>query len=167
MINFLYWLLDKLAYFKVTQNHFDAKLPVKADSGSAGYDIFSIEHREIPQGERQLVNTGISVEIPRAFYLRCAPRSGLSCKGIDVGAGVIDSSYRGDIKVLVINNSSETFIVNRGDKIAQLIMERCANVQPVNVLKLSETERGSGSFGSTDKTPEYNEHKVDEEFEMY
>ena len=76
-------------------------MPVKADFG---YDIFSSESFMLYAGQRQLVSIGISTKFSKNFYLRIAPRSGMSVKGIDVGAGVIDSSYRGEIKVLLINN---------------------------------------------------------------
>lgn len=146
-----YSLLDKLSYFKVILTHADSKLPQKAEPGSAGYDVFSVENCEIAPSKRSLVSIGLSIEIPSNCYLRCAPRSGLSCKGIDIGAGVIDSSYRGEIMVLMINNSPDVFSIKTGDKIAQLIMERCLNVQPVIVESLSDSLRGENGFGSTDE----------------
>ena len=73
----------------------------------------------------------------------------MSVKGIDVGAGVIDSSYRGEIKVLLINNSKENFVVNPGDRIAQLILERCSNAKIIVTDSLGFTSRGQNGFGST------------------
>lgn len=150
VIDFFYDILDYLTVFKVKLLYFDSFEPYKADPGSAGYDVFSVENLEILPRTRQLVKIGISIQIPRNYYLRCAPRSSLSVKGIDVGAGVIDSSYRGEVCVLLINNSENPFIVKVGDKIAQLIMERCSNTNILVSSYLTNTSRGSGGFGSSD-----------------
>ena len=149
VVNGLYSLINKFITFKVVLLNKNAKLPVKADSGCAGYDIFSSESFILYAGKRQLVSTGISTEFSKDFYLRVAPRSGMSVKGIDVGAGVIDSSYRGEIKVLLINNSDINQQFKTGDKIAQVILERCSNTIILETDILSETERGYGGFGST------------------
>ena len=149
LINSIYELINKSTTFKVRVVDKNAIIPQKADYGCAGYDVYSVETFIIPPGKRQLVRIGIKSEITRNFYLRVAPRSGLSVKGIDIGAGVIDSSYRGEIKVLVINNSPDDFHVDCGSKIAQLIFERCSNPKIELVDELSETERGYGGFGSS------------------
>jgi len=125
-----------------------AKVPTKADPGAAGYDIYATESVEIEPGTRVLVSTGLSVSFDKG-YLRIAPRSGLSVRGIDVGAGVIDSSYRGEIKVLLINNSKDPYFVKRGDRIAQGIFEKCYSVEFEVVDNLDLTDRGSGGFGSS------------------
>uniref|UniRef100_A0A6C0AYI2 dUTP diphosphatase n=1 Tax=viral metagenome TaxID=1070528 RepID=A0A6C0AYI2_9ZZZZ len=151
LLNALYSFINYNTTFKVKRLHQDAKVPQKADSGCAGYDIFSVDQIKLAPGERSLVATGISTEISKEYYLRVAPRSGLAVKGIDIGAGVVDSSYRGEIKVLVINNSGSDYLVEFGSKIAQLVLERCGDA-PVQVVDiLSETERGYGGFGSTGK----------------
>jgi len=134
---------------KVKKLHADAKIPFKADSGCAGYDVFSTESVEIYSKTRKLVCTGLSTEFSNRYYIRVAPRSGLSVKGIDIGAGVIDSSYRGEIKILMINNSDSTFYLDKGSKIAQLIMETCESPEIQLCSTLSETTRGEGGFGST------------------
>jgi dUTP pyrophosphatase len=150
ILEFLYNFIDRATYFKVNLLNVYAKTPKKADIGSAGYDLYSVDDIAIEAHERRLVSTGISVEIPRYYYLRVAPRSGLSVKGIDVGAGVIDSSYRGEVKVLLINNSDKVYFVQQGDRVAQLIMERCSNTNiVVSDEQLSATERGESGFGST------------------
>lgn len=150
IIDWLYNFIDRGSYFKVNLLHVSAKIPKKADIGAAGYDLYSVDDIAIEANERKLVSTGISVEIPRYYYLRVAPRSGLSVKGIDVGAGVIDSSYRGEVKVLLINNSDKVYFVQQGDRVAQLIMERCSNTNIiVSDEQLSATERGESGFGST------------------
>jgi len=148
----IYKLLDRTTYLKVKLLDFNSKEPVKADKGSAGYDVFATMKVVVPVGSRALIPLGISTEIPDYCYIRVAPRSGTSLKGIDVGAGVIDSSYRGEIKVLLINNSKNDYEVNVGDKIAQLILERCSNSKVQVVKILTDTERGSGGFGSTRNT---------------
>ena len=127
----------------------DARIPYRAEPGSAGYDVFCTKPIEIYPGTRQLVPTGISTEFLKNYYLRVAPRSGISLKGIDIGAGVIDSSYRGEIKVLIINNSESTLTFPKGTKIAQLIMENCQEplITVSNFLNVSE--RNENGFGST------------------
>lgn len=127
----------------------DSRIPYRAEPGSAGYDVFSTKPIEIYPGTRQLVSTGISTEFSKSYYLRVAPRSGLSLKGIDIGAGVIDSSYRGEIRVLFINNSETTLTFPKGTKIAQLIMERCE--EPLIIVSnfLNVSQRNENGFGST------------------
>jgi dUTP pyrophosphatase len=149
--NAIYSLINYNTKFKVKLLNKDAQVPKKADSGCAGYDVFSTVTVSLQPGTRQLIPIGISTEISKEYYLRVAPRSGLSVKEIDVGAGVIDSSYRGEIKVLLINNNSTYFDINKGDKIAQLILERCSDAKIEVTDFLSETERGYGGFGSTGK----------------
>jgi dUTP pyrophosphatase len=149
IFNAIYSFINYNTTFKVKLINKDAQVPKKADSGCAGYDVFSIDQVIIEPGKRQLISTGISAEVSNESYLRVAPRSGLSVKGIDIGAGVVDSSYRGEIKVLVINNSEANFMVEKGMKIAQLVLERCGDPVVKVVDILSETERGYGGFGST------------------
>ena len=129
-----------------------ARLPKRADEGAAGYDLTSIENISIPPRSRSLISTGLSIQLPMYSYGRIAPRSGLSVKGLDVGAGVIDESFRGIIKVLLINNNDKDFVVNVGDRIAQLLVEPIyyPDVEHVKSLDdLSSTTRGDGGFGST------------------
>ncbi|GAX86332.1 hypothetical protein CEUSTIGMA_g13744.t1 [Chlamydomonas eustigma] len=119
---------------------------------SVGYDISSCINTVIPHGFRMLVDTGIVIScMPCGTYCRIAPRSGLALKGIDVVAGVVDPDYRGSIKVLLVNNSDQPFTVNVGDRIAQLILERCETpeVRVVSSGLLQKTERDSNGFGST------------------
>jgi dUTP pyrophosphatase len=127
----------------------DAKVPTKADPGAAGYDIYSTESVEISPSSRMLVSTGLSVSFKPGMYLRIAPRSGLSVRGIDVGAGVIDSSYRGEIKVLLINNSVDPIFLKKGDRIAQGIFEKYYDPDIHIVDILPSSERGLGGFGSS------------------
>ena len=149
IINSIYEFINNATPFKVRVVDKNAIIPQKADYGCAGYDVYSVESLIIQPGKRQLVRIGIKSEITRNFYLRVAPRSGLSCKGIDIGAGVVDSSYRGEIKVLMINNSDDDYFVAMNDRIAQLVMERCSNPTIQVCAFLSNSSRGDRGFGST------------------
>lgn len=153
---------------KLTQN---AKLPVKAKSGDAGYDLFATEYTIINPGERKLISTGIAVEIPYGYYGRIAPRSGLALKsGIDVLGGVVDCGYHGEVGVILINlnlpsnihnisdkektysslfGDANKFVVKPGDRIAQIIIEQCLDLKVIEVNELEKTERGECGFGST------------------
>ena len=112
--------------------------------------MYAAEEMIIEPGQRGLIKTNIAVSIPESYYGRVAPRSGLSYKkGLDVLAGVIDSDYRGDIGVILLNTGSETFKANLGDRIAQLIIEKCHKASWKEVNDLSDSVRSSGGFGST------------------
>lgn len=118
-----------------------------APDGGSGFETITIK-----PGERKLIKTGIAVSVPPGHYGRVAPRSGLAYKsGMDVMAGVIDEDYRGDVGVILINLGDKDFIVHHGDRIAQLITERCTRCVLRTVDKLSDTARGAGKFGSTGK----------------
>jgi dUTP pyrophosphatase len=135
---------------RIILNNSDARVPCKATSESAGFDIYACEELTIPVGKRGLVNTGFSMAFKGNMYARISPRSGLAVRGIDVGAGVVDSDYRGPVKVLLINNSQEDFKVMVGDRIAQMIFELHAVDASFNLVDaLEDTERASGGFGST------------------
>ena len=109
-----------------------------------------MEDCSIPHGGRLLVGTGVAVVLPMNVYGRVAPRSGLTVKhGILVGAGVIDPDYTGEIKVALFNLGDAPFEIKKGDRIAQLILERCETPYVREITEIRETERGSGGFGST------------------
>ena len=126
-------------------------LPTRGTEYSAGLDMSASHDAVVHPGERKLISTGIIVEFPPRTYGRISARSGLSLKGIDIGAGTIDPDYTGIIKVLIINNGKDNFIINSGDKIAQLIVEEYRHVTPYLTTEISVTERGSQGFGSTGK----------------
>lgn len=130
-----------------------AKTPFRANKTDAGADLCSAEDAIITPLERKAIGTGISIEIPEGYYGRIAPRSGLAYKnGIDVLAGVVDSSYRGEIKVILFNTDKENnFEIKKGERIAQLIIEDHFNFEFDVVEELTYTERGFGGFGSTGK----------------
>jgi dUTP pyrophosphatase len=127
----------------------NSKAPQRATAGAAGYDLYAAESKVITKGERSLVSTGVALAIPAGHYGRIAPRSGLSVKGIDVGAGVIDCDYRGEVKALLINNGKDDFEVLEGDRIAQLLVTKVETPDIVVVDDLNSTTRGEGGFGST------------------
>ncbi len=131
-----------------------AKMPSYGSEYSAGMDICSCEKVVIPSHGRALINTGFSISMPPQYmdkyYLRIAPRSGLAVKnGLTTGAGVIDSDYRGVVKVLVFNHGDEDYLVNVGDRIAQMIMEQIKRPNFVEVESHEETNRGNNGFGSS------------------
>ena len=141
-----------------------AQVPVYGSQFAAGMDLFSAVELVVPPQTRKLVSTGISVswetqegewdEHPEKYYLRIAPRSGLSVKSnIDIGAGVVDSDYRGEIFVCFINNSlDKPYTIQQGDKIAQMILTRFDQFKEVVLVEdHTETDRGTGGFGSTGK----------------
>lgn len=127
-----------------------ASLPARASLHDAGADLCCVEAFTLAPGERRLIPTGLALEIPPGCYGRVAPRSGLAVRqGIDTMAGVIDSAYRGELQVLLINLSSESASFEAGARIAQLIIERIALADYEWAEALSETVRGEGGFGST------------------
>ena len=138
--------------FKVKLLSETAKAPSRQSERAAGYDLYSSEDTKISPYERNLVPLGIAVAIPSGYYGRIAPRSGLSVKhSLDIGAGVIDEDYRGEVKVILFNHGSKEFIVNNKDRIAQMILVPVLKVDFEEVDDLPETVRGSGGFGSTGK----------------
>jgi len=128
----------------------NAKVPMRVTSGSAGYDLYSTETLTLLPGERKLVGTGLSIKLPEGTYGRIAPRSGMAVKYIDVCAGVIDSDFRNQVKVLLQNaHTQNSYEINCGDRIAQLILESIVTPEVREVEELDQTERGMGGFGST------------------
>ena len=139
--------------FGVKKLSYDAILPTRGSDGSVGYDLYSVEDAIVPcQAGNAIVGTGIAVRIPDGWYGRVAPRSGLAAKHcIDVGAGVIDPDYTGEVKVVLFNRGFDNFEIKKGDRIAQLILERCETPHIKEIGLLEETLRGSDGFGSTGK----------------
>jgi dUTP pyrophosphatase len=127
-----------------------ATLPERGSAQAAGLDIFSIEEVVIEPMQRALVCTGLAVAIPEGYYGRVAPRSGLATKqGLDVLAGVIDSDYRGELCCLLYNTGDVRIQLPAQSKICQLILEKIITPIAVWADEISDTERGSGGFGST------------------
>jgi dUTP pyrophosphatase len=137
--------------------HFDGlDLPAYETSGSAGMDVRAAVPEDAPivlqPGARDMVPTGLSVAIPEGYEIQVRPRSGLAAKhGLTClnTPGTIDSDYRGEIKVILINLGSEAFTIKRGERIAQLVLAPVTQLGWQQVSELGETERGAGGFGST------------------
>ena len=127
-------------------------LPAYATEGAAGMDVLSAEDVVLEPGVRHAVATGLSIAIPRGYEIQVRPRSGLAFKfGVTVPntPGTIDSDYRGELKVLMINHGSEPFPIKRGERVAQLVLAPVTQAAWLEVDDLDETARGSGGFGST------------------
>lgn len=147
----------------------EAKAPIRGSKGAAGYDLSCLEDFTLLPGERKLLKTGLAISIPEQTYARVAPRSGNAYKaGIDVLAGVIDEDYRGDVGVILLNTSkgpgllesiklmlgmqaqpSNTYSAQKGDRIAQLVLEKISTPETQEVIDFEDTQRGEGGFGST------------------
>ena len=125
------------------------RLPTRGSEEAAGLDLYASQTCTLLPHTRKLVPTGIKVRLPIGTYGRIAPRSGLSLKGLDTAAGVIDRDYTGEIKVMLVNNSLHDFTVKANDRVAQLIIERMATVDIEKVDKLDATSRGAQGIGST------------------
>jgi dUTP pyrophosphatase len=127
-------------------------LPAYATSGAAGMDVVSAESVTIAPGARHAVATGLALAIPAGYEIQVRPRSGLALKhGITVPntPGTIDSDYRGEMKVILINLGTEPFVIARGDRVAQLVLAPVVQAAWSEVAELDATERGEGGFGST------------------
>lgn len=126
--------------------------PAHATSGAAGADLVSAEDITIAPGEIQAIATGLALAIPQGFEGQVRPRSGLALKyGVTVlnAPGTIDSDYRGEVKIILINHGKKAFVVSRGDRIAQLVIAPVTHVSFQPVAELDETQRGTAGFGST------------------
>jgi dUTP pyrophosphatase len=135
--------------FKVKKIAADAVLPTKHTPTDAGIDIYTNETYTLRPGERHMFSTGLSIEFPEGYVALLWDRSGLGSKGIHRLAGVIDSSYRGEWKVVLLNTTDEPFEIKQGDKIIQCIMQKFEPVEISEVAELSDTERGASGFGSS------------------
>jgi dUTP pyrophosphatase len=127
-------------------------LPAYATKGAAGMDVVSAEDVTLAPGARHAVATGLAMAIPQGYEIQVRPRSGLALKhGISVPntPGTIDSDYRGELKVILINLGSQPFVIARGDRVAQLVLAPVVQAGWDEVAQLDATERGAGGFGST------------------
>ena len=127
-------------------------LPAYATAHAAGMDVVAAEDLDLAPGQRHAVATGLRVAIPEGYEIQVRPRSGLALKhGITVPntPGTIDSDYRGELKVILINHGAEPFAIARGDRVAQLVLAPVTRAAWSEVDELDETQRGAGGFGST------------------
>jgi dUTP pyrophosphatase len=137
-----------LKFKRLCQN---AKVPTRGSDGAAGYDLYSVETVAIPPHSRALIKTGLSVKIPDGHYGRIASRSGLAQReSADVCAGVVDQDYRGEVGVLIHNaDPLRCLLLRAGERVAQLILEKCSILPLEEVEDLDVTSRNNGGFGST------------------
>lgn len=146
----------KIKIKRLSQDYLDVPLPHYATAGSAGMDIRAAVRDEVilHPGKVELIPTDISVEIPVGYEIQVRPRSGLAANhaiGILNSPGTIDSDYRGEVKIIMMNFGKEEFKISRGDRIAQLIVSKVYKAQIEEVENLNSTKRGKGGFGHTGK----------------
>lgn len=144
-------LETKLKFKKLNPS---AKIPSYATENSAGFDFYTIEDVEIEPGKTAMVKTGLSVEIPEGYFMGILPRSSTGLKTplrLSNSMGVIDSDYRGEIMLLFTNTGNETFKIESNTRLAQGIIFPVFQIEIIESEELSETERGTGGFGSTGK----------------
>lgn len=135
----------------------DVELPVYATPEAAGMDVRAAIESEytLNPGEYGLISTNISVEIPKGYEIQVRPRSGLAAKhGVTIlnAPGTIDSDYRGEVKIILINHGKEPFVIKRGERIAQLVLSKVYHASLVEVDDLNSTIRNEGGFGHTGRT---------------
>ena len=137
----------------VRRLHPDARLPLRAHDDDAGHDLHSVEAVTLAPGERAIVATGLAIELPEGHAGWVVPRSGLAARhGIAIvnAPGLIDPGYRGEVRVLLLNTDrADSFEIEVGDRIAQLLVTPFAPAEPVEAGELDQTGRGAGGFGSS------------------
>ena len=139
---------------KIKKIDSSAVIPKYQTSQAAGFDLHALGGYTIEAGERALVGTGLAMALDEGYELQIRPRSGLAYKnGVTVlnTPGTIDSDYRGEIKVLLMNHSDEVFKVEAGERVAQAVLKAVIQADIITVDELDDTERGAGGFGSTGK----------------
>jgi dUTP pyrophosphatase len=136
---------------KVNKIHPDARLPQYSHKGDAGLDLFSSVDCVLKKGEVKPIPSGIRMAIPEGHVGLIWDKSGVSLKGVHRLAGVIDSGYRGEVRVVMVNFGEETFVIKKGMKIAQLLIQPVMEVEVVEAEELEKTSRGKNGFGSTGK----------------
>ncbi|MEY3278690.1 MAG: hypothetical protein RLZZ426_1176 [Actinomycetota bacterium] len=137
----------------ITRLHPEAVLPRYAHHGDAGADLTSVEDLELKPGQRHAVSTGLAMSLPIGYVALLHPRSGLALKhgiGMVNSPGTIDAGYRGELKVILINHDPiNIFTINKGDRIAQMVIQKVESASFVEVDQLTDSDRGEGGFGST------------------
>lgn len=141
-----------MSMLRVKHLHSDARSFERKSAFAAGHDIYSLQEAVVPARGSVLVSTGIAIQLPENTYGQIAPRSGLSVKGIDVGAGIIDEDYRGEIKVLLRNQSDEDILLQKQERIAQLLVLPVIYPIVVTTNELDDSVRGETGFGASGRT---------------
>ena len=127
-----------------------ATIPTRGSESAAGWDLYASQECVVPARGKALVSTDIAIAVPVGYYGRVAPRSGMAWKKhTDIGAGVIDSDYRGPIGVVLFNHADEVLQIKTGDRVAQLIIEQISTAPLTEVENLDDTVRGEDGYGST------------------
>lgn len=137
----------EVKFKKLSQN---AKLPSYSTEGSAGMDVYSIQHGVIPATERKIFSTGIAIELPTGTFAKLESRSGFALRnGLSCLSGVIDQDYRGELRVILQNHGKDPIMITKGMRIAQLVVIPLITLKVTEVVELSLTQRGDKGFGST------------------
>ena len=151
--NLIMLFLENILQIKLSRSSSSTdvvKKPMKAYINSAGYDLFADESIKVSPNSRALISTGLKMQIPKGYYGQISPRSGLALKnGVVAFSGTVDSRYLGVVYVLLFNFSSENFLVEKGNRIAQMIFKKCENVSFSFENFNFNSERGVGAFGSS------------------
>jgi dUTP pyrophosphatase len=134
---------------KVQLLHPDAKLPSRAKSGDAGWDVYAVGGCEIPPGRTRKIPLGIALEPPTGYWYKAFTRSSTAAAEVSVDGGVLDSGYRGEVSILLYNHSRDPITILRGDRVAQFVEMRLPDCEMMPADSLSATDRGGGGFGST------------------
>lgn len=142
--------MDDKILLKVKKLTSNAYIPTRGSDKAAGCDLSSAYDYIIEPYGKMIIKTDIAVEIPHGHYGRIAPRSGMTWKfHTDIGAGVIDLDFRGNVGIVLFNHSENELIISKGDKIAQLILEKISIPEIIECTELNDTKRGENGFGST------------------
>ena len=151
--NLIMLFLENILQIKLSRSSSSTDVvekPMKAYINSAGYDLFADESIEVSPNSRALISTGLKMQIPKGFYGQISPRSGIALrKGVVAFSGTVDSGYLGIVYVLLFNFSSENFLVEKGNRIAQMIFKKCENVSFSFENLTFDSERGVKGFGSS------------------
>ena len=138
--------MENIAVEKLNENSI---LPSRSHCDDAGLDLYAAEGFVIEPGQGKMVSTGIAMEIPKGYVGMIADRSSMAKKGLKTAGGIVDSGYRGEVKVLLWNLSHQNYTVSPKDRVAQILLIPIATPVVQEVPQLSKTERGAGGFGST------------------
>jgi dUTP pyrophosphatase len=128
-----------------------ATVPTKANESDAGFDLYADENITLKTGETSLVSTGVSMAIPADNVGLIWDRSSMGVKGVHRFAGVIDSGYRGEVKICLHNTAKDDYRIECGDRVAQILIQSITQIEPKEVTDLDNTDRGGEGFGSTGK----------------
>jgi dUTP pyrophosphatase len=137
---------------KIKRLNKEAKIPTYANPKDAGMDLYAVRNYKIKSKDVALIDTGIAIELPRGHAGLIWDNSGLATKyGLKVLGGVVDEGYRGEVKVGLINLSRKTYNIEKGDKVAQILIQKITRIKPKLIKDLSSSRRGGGGFGSSGK----------------